>query len=41
MSKLDEADHYTEMEYLEAQFDLTLPDSVFTTFNLQSGARGG
>ena len=41
MSKLDEADHYTEMEYLEAEFDLTLPDSVFTTFNLQSGARGG
>ncbi len=41
MSKLDEADHYTEMEYLEAQFDLSLPDSVFTTFNLQSGARGG
>ena len=41
MSKLDEADHYTEMEYLDAEFDLTLPDSVFTTFNLQSGARGG
>ena len=41
MSKLDETDHYTEMEYLEAEFDLTLPDSVFTTFNLQGGARGG
>ncbi|MCY4215207.1 MAG: outer membrane lipoprotein-sorting protein [Gammaproteobacteria bacterium] len=41
MSRLDEAEHYTEMEYLKAEFDLTLPDSVFTTFNLQSGARGG
>ena len=37
MSKLDEADHYTEIEYLAAEFDLSLPDSVFTTFNLQSG----
>ena len=37
MSKLDEADRYTEIEYLAAEFDLSLPDSVFTTFNLQSG----
>ena len=37
MSKLDEADHYTEIEYLNAQFDLALPDSLFTTFSLQSG----
>ena len=37
MSKLDEEDHYTEIEYLAAEFDLPLPDSVFTTFNLQSG----
>ena len=41
MSKLDEADHYTEIEYLNAQFDLALPDSLFTTFSLQSGGRGG
>lgn len=39
MYKLDEADHYTEMQYLVAEFDLSLPDSTFTTFNLQG--RGG
>ncbi len=39
MSKLDEADHYTEVEYIAAEFDLSLPDRIFTTFNLQ-GAGG-
>ena len=41
MSQLDEADHYTEMEYLNAEFDLALPDSLFTTFSLQSGGHEG
>ena len=41
MSKLDEAGHYTEMEYLDAEFDLALPDSLFTTFSLQSGGPDG
>ena len=49
MSKLDEPDHYTEIEYLVAEFDLPLEDRMFTTFTLQSGtapdhpggARGG
>ncbi len=41
MSKLDKEDHYTEMEYLEADFDSPMPDGVFTTFNLQSGAVDG
>ena len=40
MSKLDEADHYTEIEYLAVEFDLPLADSVFTTFNLQGGGGG-
>ncbi len=45
MSKLDEPDHYTEIEYRAMEFDLPLPDRLFTTFSLQSGAvpdnRGG
>ncbi len=38
MSKLDESDHYTEVEYLRVDFDLSLEDRLFTTFTLQSGA---
>ena len=38
MWKLEEPDHYTEVEWLSAQFDLSLADRLFTTFTLQSGA---
>lgn len=38
MSKLDESDHYTEMRWHAAQFDLPLEERLFTTFTLQSGA---
>ncbi len=38
MSKLDESDHYTEMEFIDMDFDLPLEDRLFTTFTLQSGA---
>ncbi|MEZ5557279.1 MAG: outer membrane lipoprotein-sorting protein [Pseudomonadales bacterium] len=38
MLKLDEQDHYTEISYAEAQFDLDLPDQLFTLFALKSGA---
>lgn len=37
MSKLDEPEHWTELEYVEASFDVTLDDSVFTVFSLESG----
>ncbi len=39
MWKLDEPDHYTEIEYTEAEFDIPLEDRMFTTFYLQSGGR--
>ena len=39
MWKLDEPDHYTEIEYTEAEFDISLEDRMFTTFYLQSGGR--
>lgn len=38
MTKLEEPDHYTEVHYLEATFDLTLSDQLFTLFALKSGA---
>ena len=38
MSKLDEDGHYTEMEFVDVDFDLPLEDRLFTTFTLQSGA---
>ena len=38
MSKLDEPEHYTEMEFIDVEFDLPLEDRLFTTFTLQSGA---
>ena len=38
MSKLDEPGHYTEMEFVDVDFDLPLEDRLFTTFTLQSGA---
>ena len=37
MWKLEEPDHYTEIQWLRAEFDLPLPDRLFTTFTLQSG----
>ena len=37
MSKLDEPDRYTELEYLQAEFDVPLEDRIFTTFSLRSG----
>lgn len=44
MSKLDEAGHYTEVQYRAAEYDLPLEERLFTTFTLQSGTvpdRGG
>lgn len=38
MSKLDEADHWTEVAYLEIEFDIKLDDGLFTVYTLRSGA---
>ncbi len=38
MSKLDEADNYTELYYAEADFDVELDDRLFTVFSLQAGS---
>lgn len=38
MSKLDEPGHYTEVHYREAEFDIELPDDLFTLFALRTGA---
>lgn len=38
MSKLDEPGHYTEVRYRAAQFDVALPDDLFTLFTLRAGA---
>ena len=38
MSQLDEVDHYTEVSYDEASFDIELEDRTFTVYALQSGA---
>ncbi len=37
MIKLDEDDHWTELSYQDARFDLELQDSLFTVFALKSG----
>lgn len=38
MSPLDEPDHYTEIHYQDARFDIELDDQLFTLFALRSGA---
>ena len=38
MIPLDEVDHYTEVTYDEARFDIELEDRTFTIYALQSGA---
>ena len=38
MTKLEEPDHYTEVHYLDAVFDVPLSDRLFTLFALKSGA---
>ncbi len=38
MTDLEETDHYTELHYLDAAFDIEVPDRTFTLFTLQSGA---
>lgn len=38
MSQLDDPDHYTEVNYREAQFNLKLDDDLFTLFALRTGA---
>lgn len=38
MSKLDEPDHWTEVIIESAQFDMELPDRMFTVFELKAGA---
>ena len=38
MTKLEEPDHYTEVHYLDAEFDVPLSDRLFTLFALKSGA---
>jgi len=40
MSKLEEPDHYTEVIYDDAEFDIEIEDRTFTVFSLQSGGRG-
>lgn len=37
MSKLDEPDNWTEMNYDEADFDIAVDDELFTVFALKSG----
>ena len=37
MSPLDEPDHWTEITYEQAQFDVTIDAGMFTVFALQSG----
>lgn len=37
MIKLEEPDHYTEVVYSKAEFDIEIPDSMFTLFELRSG----
>ena len=38
MSQLDEDDHYTEVHYRAADFDVELDDDLFTLFSLRTGA---
>jgi outer membrane lipoprotein-sorting protein len=37
MVKLDDPDHWTEMHYTQAHFDVPLDDGLFTVFALKSG----
>lgn len=37
MNDLLEDDHWTEIEYTKAEFDIPLDDALFTVFSLQSG----
>lgn len=37
MSKLDEPDHWTEVHYDQADFDIEVPDEMFTVFALRTG----
>ncbi len=39
MVPLDEPDHYTELHYEAAEFDLPLQDRLFTQFSLKSGPK--
>ncbi len=39
MIDLEEPDHYTELRYDMADFDIELEDRTFTVFSLQSGSR--
>jgi len=37
MTQLDEDDRWTEVEYLRAEFDISIDDGLFTVFALRSG----
>ena len=37
MQEEDKPDQYTELEYLDMDFDVDVPDRMFTLFSLQSG----
>ncbi|NCF43729.1 MAG: outer membrane lipoprotein-sorting protein [Proteobacteria bacterium] len=37
MQELDRPDQYTELEYLDMDFDIDVPERTFTLFSLQSG----
>jgi hypothetical protein len=37
MQELDKPDQYTELEYLDMDFDIDVPERTFTLFSLQSG----
>ncbi len=39
MLPLDEPDHYTEVHYRNAEFDIELDDQLFTLFALRTGAK--
>ena len=38
MERLDEPDHWTEVTTNSAEFDIELPEGMFTLFTLKSGA---
>ena len=37
MQDLAKPDQYTELEYLDMDFDVDVPDRMFTLFSLKSG----
>lgn len=39
MQEVQKPDQYTELEYLDMDFDIDVPDRMFTLFSLQSGRR--